>query len=148
MSLSVIVAVLVVAFVLVLVARRRGGPAGAPVDTGKMTLGAEGIKHEIVKEGAGPSAKRGDRVRVHYTGWLENGLKFDSSRDRREPFEFWLGRGEVIKGWDETVAQMKVGEVRRVAIPPQLGYGSRAIGDIPSNSTLVFEIELLEIKEY
>jgi FKBP-type peptidyl-prolyl cis-trans isomerase len=100
--------------------------------------------------GQGEAASSGQRVKVHYTGWLDNngnrGAKFDSSRDRDEPFEFALGRGQVIKGWDEGVAGMKVGGKRQLTIPPDLGYGARGAGGvIPPNATLVFEVELLGV---
>ena len=106
-----------------------------------------GLTYQDVAEGAGIEAKKGDQVSVHYTGWLMDGTKFDSSKDRNDPFEFPLGAGHVIKGWDEGVAGMKVGGTRKLTIPPSLGYGSRGAGGvIPPNATLVFEVELLGIE--
>jgi len=95
--------------------------------------------------GNGALAKAGDRVSVHYVGTLTDGTKFDSSRDRNQPFQFVLGQGQVIKGWDEGVAGMKVGEKRKLTIPPAMAYGAQARPKIPANSTLVFEVELLAI---
>ena len=103
-----------------------------------------GLKFEDTTVGSGAIASQGQTVSVHYTGWLENGTKFDSSKDRNEPFEFKLGAGQVIRGWDEGVAGMKIGGVRRLTIPPQLGYGDRGAGGvIPPKATLIFEVELL-----
>ncbi len=105
-----------------------------------------GLKYQDLVEGEGVPAGPGQRVSVHYTGWLEDGSKFDSSVDRDEPFQFALGRGMVIRGWDEGVAGMKVGGKRRLVIPPHLGYGAQGAGGvIPPNATLVFEVELLDI---
>jgi len=105
-----------------------------------------GLKYEDIAVGEGESAATGQTVRVHYTGWLTSGTKFDSSLDRSDPFSFPLGGGRVIRGWDEGVQGMKVGGRRKLTIPPQLGYGaSGAGGVIPPNATLVFEVELLEI---
>ena len=107
---------------------------------------ASGLKYDDLVEGAGDGAKTGQTVSVHYTGWLTDGKKFDSSKDRGQPFPFPLGAGRVIKGWDEGVQGMKVGGKRKLTIPPQLGYGSRgAAGIIPPNATLIFEVELLKI---
>jgi FKBP-type peptidyl-prolyl cis-trans isomerase len=105
------------------------------------------VKIEIVKEGKGPLPKKGQRVTVHYTGALSNGTKFDSSRDRGQPFTFVLGRGQVIRGWDEALAMMRVGTRAVLTIPPQLGYGARGAGNrIPPNATLIFDVELLNAK--
>ncbi|MGA3119494.1 MAG: FKBP-type peptidyl-prolyl cis-trans isomerase [Polyangiaceae bacterium] len=96
-------------------------------------------------KGKGTEAKTGDRVRVHYVGTLPDGTKFDSSRDRNKPFDFALGAGQVIKGWDQGVAGMRVGEKRKLLIPPSLAYGARGRPGIPPNSALIFEVELLAI---
>jgi len=107
---------------------------------------ASGLMYKDRKIGKGTAAKAGDKVIVHYKGWLDNGQVFDSSRKPgRDPFSFTLGRGEVIKGWDEGVTGMKPGGVRELIIPPSLGYGDQDLGNIPPNSTLHFEVELLKI---
>lgn len=110
-----------------------------------ITKSTIGMKIETLKEGTGEETKNGDNVTVHYTGTLENGTKFDSSLDRNQPFSFTLGAGRVIKGWDLGVLGMKVGEKRKLTIPPELGYGSSGTGPIPPNATLIFEVELLGI---
>jgi FKBP-type peptidyl-prolyl cis-trans isomerase FkpA len=108
---------------------------------------ASGLIIEELTEGDGDAASAGKTVIVHYTGWLTDGTKFDSSLDRNDPFDFPLGAGHVIKGWDEGLAGMKIGGKRKLTIPPQLGYGSRGAGGvIPPNATLVFEVELLGVR--
>ena len=115
-----------------------------------MTTTASGLQYEDAVVGTGAAAQAGQHVSVHYTGWLYNngvkGAKFDSSKDRNDPFEFSLGAGMVIKGWDEGVQGMRVGGTRVLVIPPDLGYGARGAGGvIPPNATLMFEVELLDV---
>lgn len=106
-----------------------------------------GLRYRDETVGGGPEAKAGDHVVVHYTGTFEDGRKFDSSRDRGEPFTFILGGGMVIRGWDEGVAGMRVGGRRTLLVPPDLGYGARGAGRvIPPNTPLVFDVELLEVR--
>jgi FKBP-type peptidyl-prolyl cis-trans isomerase FkpA len=112
---------------------------------------ASGLQYEDIQVGTGAEAAAGQHVTVHYTGWLQNadgsaGKKFDSSKDRNDPFQFPLGAGNVIKGWDQGVQGMKVGGVRKLIIPASLGYGARGAGGvIPPNATLIFEVELLGV---
>ena len=110
-------------------------------------MSTELIKEDLVV-GTGAEAKAGQMVSVHYTGWLTNGKKFDSSVDRGQPFQFKLGGGQVIQGWDQGVVGMKIGGKRKLTIPANLAYGNRAVGGdlIPANSTLVFDVELLGLK--
>jgi FKBP-type peptidyl-prolyl cis-trans isomerase len=119
----------------------------APSKTkGKPVTTPSGLKYWELKKGSGAVAKAGDSVQVHYTGWLTEGKKFDSSVDRGSPFAFKLGAGMVIKGWDEGVAGMKVGGKRQLHIPAELGYGARGAGDaIPPNADLIFDVELLGV---
>lgn len=123
-----------------------GSAAPGRADSPKTTTTASGLRYEDIRVGTGPSPKKGQTVKLHYVGTLTDGKKFDSSRDRGTPFEFHLGMGEVIKGWDEGILTMKVGGVRKLLIPPSLGYGARGAGGvIPPNADLVFEVELLDI---
>jgi peptidylprolyl isomerase len=128
---------------------RSASPAVSPAASGgtmdaKTETTASGLQYVEVKPGQGASPQKGQTVTVQYTGWLVDGTKFDSSRDRNQPFSFRLGQGQVIKGWDEGVATMKIGGVRKLIIPPELAYGARGAGGvIPANATLTFEVELL-----
>jgi len=117
-------------------------PLAQPTDP--VTL-SSGLSYQVLATGSGDAAKSGDRVDVHYTGWLKDGTKFDSSRDRDQPFTFRLGAGQVIKGWDLGVEGMKEGEKRKLTIPPDLGYGAAGVGPIPPHATLTFEVELLNV---
>jgi len=136
---------------LITAAALAGVPTLAMAQAGKKMTTSSGLQIEDTKAGAGTTPKTGQTCVMHYTGWLyENGAKgkkFDSSVDRGEPFEFPIGTGRVIKGWDEGVATMQVGGKRTLIIPPALGYGSRGAGGaIPPNATLIFEVELLGVK--
>lgn len=116
------------------------------VAAGKFVKTRSGLKFAILRPGKGPAVKAQQRVDVHYTGWLTSGKKFDSSLAGGQPFQFQVGAGDVIPGWDEGVKGMKVGEKRQLVVPPKLGYGEDGAGDdIPPNSTLIFEVELLRI---
>jgi FKBP-type peptidyl-prolyl cis-trans isomerase len=115
---------------------------------GQPTTTASGLQYWDIVVGSGTTAAPGNQVSVHYTGWLPSGEKFDSSLDRGQPFSFPLGAGQVIKGWDEGVAGMKVGGKRQLRMPPDLGYGSRGAGGvIPPNATLIFDVELLDVSK-
>jgi FKBP-type peptidyl-prolyl cis-trans isomerase len=125
-------------------AGEKGTEAGA---AGQLVTTESGLQYTDLVVGQGRQAELGDTATVHYTGWLANGTKFDSSLDRKEPFSFRVGAGRVIKGWDEGVAGMKVGGKRKLVIPPHLAYGSRGAGNvIPPNATLTFEVELLGLR--
>jgi FKBP-type peptidyl-prolyl cis-trans isomerase len=123
------------------------GAAAPPASGGNVTTTASGLKYEDLVAGTGASPKAGQTCSVHYTGWLTNGSKFDSSRDRGQPFTFPIGQGAVIKGWDEGVMGMKVGGKRKLMVPPALAYGADGFPPvIPPNSELVFEVELLGVQ--
>ncbi len=120
----------------------------ATSDSSETVTTSSGLQYIDVKEGTGLTPKTGNKVTVHYVGTLKDGTKFDSSLDRGQPFEFTLGVGQVIKGWDEGVATMKVGGRRTLIIPPELGYGAEGAGGvIPPNATLKFDVELIKVVE-
>ncbi len=149
----------VVAAILGLVAARPARAADKPTPAAKKAEAsmpktevkpvttASGLQYIDFKIGDGPSPQKGQIAIVHYTGWLDDGTKFDSSRDRGKPFGFRVGEGQVIKGWDEGVATMKVGGIRRLIIPPDLAYGARGVGKVvPPNARLTFDVELLDVR--
>jgi FKBP-type peptidyl-prolyl cis-trans isomerase len=131
-------------------ARKSAAPnTNAPTKvSGEGVKTASGLIYWDVRVGNGEEAKEGSRVRVHYTGWLANGKKFDSSVDAGKPFDFTIGNGEVIKGWEEGVAGMRVNGKRQLRIPPELGYGAEGTpdGPIPPNATLIFDVQLLQVQ--
>ncbi len=156
-----VIVVLVVVLIAIFVYRDYASKNPSTASTGKYPIGtldstppslganavttASGLKYEELEVGTGATAKSGDPVTVNYTGWLTDGTKFDSSLDRSTPFNFTLGAGGVIAGWDEGVQGMKVGGTRLLVIPPTLGYGTQAYASIPANSTLIFEVQLVGI---
>lgn len=144
LNIAGIIALTVLASPISTMAQGGGWPLAA---NQKATTSPTGLQYFDISAGKGPQPRPGSKVYVHYTGWLLNKQKFDSSVDRKEPFSFTLGQGQVIKGWDEGVATMKVGGTRRLVIPPTLGYGaSGAGGVIPPNATLVFDVQLLKFE--
>jgi len=142
MLLGIVVGAAVLAVLVAACAQSQAPPGG-----GNEVTTASGLKYQDTKVGTGAEAKAGQTAVVHYTGWLTDGKKFDSSKDRGQPFTFPLGGGRVIKGWDEGVQGMKVGGSRKLTIPATLGYGAQGAGGvIPPNATLVFEVDLLELR--
>jgi peptidylprolyl isomerase len=124
-----------------------GGKSDSDAATADTVTTTSGLKYIDVVVAAGEKSKAGDVATVHYTGWLTDSTKFDSSRDRNQPFKVSIGQGSVIPGWDEGLQGMAIGSKRTLIIPPELGYGARSAGSIPPNSTLIFEVEMLDISE-
>lgn len=146
-KLALLVAAAMVTATAVLPAVSQAPPAPDMKNLGKMVKTPSGLQYRDLTVGNGPAPRPGQSCSMHYTGWLTNGKKFDSSLDRGQPFSFSLGRGQVIKGWDEGVASMRVGGKRRLVIPAALGYGAAgAPPDIPPNSVLVFDVQLLGVQ--
>ena len=149
MLLGIVLGAAVVAALVAACAQSQApsGGGGSSASGGQEVTTASGLKYTDTKVGTGAEAKAGQTAVVHYTGYLTNGTKFDSSKDRGQPFSFPLGGGRVIKGWDEGGQGMKVGGVRKLTIPANLGYGAQGAGGvIPPNATLVFDVELLDLK--
>lgn len=148
-NVLIFIGLIVIVIVLFFVSSTPSDQLGK-LNTGELADAEGGVSEleiEDLVEGSGDEAKDGNKVTLHYTGTLTDGTKFDSSLDRDEPFTFILGEGEVIKGWDQGVAGMKVGGKRKLTIPPELGYGDRGAGDdIPPGATLIFEVELLKVE--
>ena len=144
---TLIAALLAAAFPLLISACADSQDGKAAQSEAREIVTPTGLKYVDLEVGEGPEATSGKNVEVHYTGWLEDGTKFASSLDRQRPFTFRLGAGEVIEGWDQGVAGMKVGGKRKLIIPPDLGYGEQGAGEvIPPGATLVFEVELLGVQ--
>lgn len=146
-GLGVIVIGALLGLAVVAVVASACSQASPPADGGDEVTTSSGLKYTDLTVGGGAQPRAGQTAVVHYTGWLLDGKKFDSSKDRGEPFTFALGQGRVIKGWDEGVAGMKVGGKRVLIVPPPLGYGAQGAGGvIPPNATLKFEVELLDVR--
>lgn len=153
MKSKLILAIMMMAFSMGYAQQKKGAKTSATKtvsdkkELNKEYITASGLKYKITEKGNGPRATAGSLVSVHYVGTLTNGTKFDSSRDRGNPYSFKLGTGAVIRGWDEGIAMLNVGDKAILTIPPSLGYGANATGPIPANSVLVFEVELMNVKE-
>jgi len=146
MKLIITAAILLIA-VTILMAQTKTDTSAPTKVTGDGVKNPSGLQYWDIKVGTGTEAKSGSHVTVHYTGWLTSGKKFDSSVDAGKPFDFTIGQGQVIKGWEEGVAGMKVGGKRQLRIPPDMGYGERGYpGVIPANATLIFDVQLLAVK--
>ncbi|MBL8957335.1 MAG: FKBP-type peptidyl-prolyl cis-trans isomerase [Myxococcaceae bacterium] len=134
----------VLAALLLAACEKKPKPAAAPQPP---VTRESGLTVQVLRPGDGDDAKSGDKVTVHYVGTLaDGGAQFDSTRDRDQPFQFWVGERQVIEGWDEGILGMREGELRRLTVPPKLGYGSERKPGIPPNSTLVFEVELVDVR--
>ncbi|HJU03588.1 MAG TPA: FKBP-type peptidyl-prolyl cis-trans isomerase [Nitrospiraceae bacterium] len=143
----VLLGLLMLVSALTVTVRSDAQKAEGKAATGQSVTTPSGLQYIDLVEGTGRQAELGDTATVHYTGRLADGTKFDSSLDRKQPFSFRVGAGQVIKGWDEGVGSMKIGGKRKLIIPPQLGYGSRGAGGvIPPNATLTFDVELLDLR--
>jgi peptidylprolyl isomerase len=141
----IVIVVAVIAAILFLVFSRRSTPTVS--NPSELVTSDSGLQYQDLVIGSGPQAEKGDIVSVHYTGWLEDGTKFDSSLDRGEPYQLTLGAGGVIPGWEEGLLGMQEGGKRKLIIPPDLGYGESGFaGVIPANATLIFEVELVDIR--
>jgi FKBP-type peptidyl-prolyl cis-trans isomerase len=146
-TIIVMLAITLLATITLAFAQKAATTAGPTKVTGDPTKTASGLEYWDIKVGTGATAQAGHHVKVDYTGWLTNGKKFDSSVGTGKPFDFMLGGGQVIKGWDEGVAGMKVGGKRQLRIPPDLAYGEKGYpGAIPANSTLIFDVQLVDVK--
>lgn len=145
-TFGAILIVLVIIVGIAIWASSQKSPSNNTTKETSMTNETNDLKIEDLKVGDGAQAQTGNTIKVNYSGTLTDGTKFDNSYDRNEPFEFTLGQGQVIQGWEQGFVGMKVGGKRRLTIPPSLGYGDQANDTIPANSTLIFEVELLEVK--
>lgn len=137
----------IVLFLPLLMIAQKGGKDKSPLKLNEEYTTASGLKVKLIKGGKGVTARKGDKVKVHYTGTLVDGKKFDSSRDRNEPFQFTIGLKQVIAGWEEGIAMLKLGDQAILTIPPELGYGDRRTGSIPPGAYLIFDVEVMEVEK-